>query len=58
MLDAVLEIVEAAGDRDLRTAGFRPDRHLSALYGDEQLFFRSEECGRTLDGPVDRLEMC
>jgi hypothetical protein len=58
MLDAALEIVEAVGDRALRTVGFQPDRHLNALDGHKRLFLRSEERALTLDGPVDRLEIC
>jgi hypothetical protein len=44
--------------RFLASGGYLADQHFNALYGHKQLYFRSEQTGRSLDVLVDRLHMC
>ena len=38
--------------------GYAGDKNFNALYGHKQLYFQSEQTGRSLDVLVDRLHMC
>jgi hypothetical protein len=44
--------------RFLAGRGYVGDKNFNALYGHKQLYFQSEETGRSLDVLVDRLHMC
>jgi hypothetical protein len=44
--------------RFLAQRGYVGDKNFNALYGHKQLYFQSEDTGRSLDVLVDRLQMC
>jgi len=44
--------------RFLAERGYVGDKNFNALYGHKQLYFQSEDTGRSLDVLVDRLQMC
>jgi hypothetical protein len=58
-----LDLATRSGDRRpltqfLAGRGYTGDKNFNALYGHKQLYFQSEETGRSLDVLVDRLHMC
>ena len=58
-----LDLATQSSDRKQLTSfligrGYIADKTFNALYGHKQLYFQSEETGRSLDVLVDRLHMC
>ena len=58
-----LDLATRSGDRRpltqfLSEHGYVGDKTFNALYGHKQLYFQSEQTGRSLDVLVDRLHMC